>query len=159
MENSNFYRCEECGKIVTIVVDGGGELVCCGQPMKKLIANSVDASVEKHVPIAIRYDGKLDVSIGAVLHPMTSEHYIQWVALVTERKVEITYLMPNDQPSVQFLYHVHSTKVEVVHSSADEDVVPNCEGNPCNFSYNELADESVAIYAYCNLHGLWKAII
>lgn len=159
MENNNFYRCEECGNIVAIVFDGGGELVCCGQPMKKLIANSVDASLEKHVPIAVRYDGKIDVSVGAVPHPMTSEHYIQWIALVTDRKIEIIYLNPGDTANVQFLYHVHSSKVEVVHSSEDEDVVPNCEGSPCNFSYNVLSEESVTIYAYCNLHGLWKASI
>lgn len=159
MEKSKFYRCAECGNIVAMINDGGGELVCCGQPMINLIANSVDATVEKHIPVAVRYDGKLDVSVGAVPHPMTPEHYIQWVALVTERKIEITYLNPGDMPNVQFLYHVHSSKTEVVHSSENEDVVPNCEGVPCNFSYNELVEENVTIYAYCNLHGLWNATI
>ncbi len=28
------YICEICGNVVEVKVVGGGELVCCGQPMK-----------------------------------------------------------------------------------------------------------------------------
>jgi len=28
------YRCEICGNIVEVKEAGGGELVCCGEPMK-----------------------------------------------------------------------------------------------------------------------------
>jgi desulfoferrodoxin-like iron-binding protein len=27
------YRCEICGNVVEVKEAGGGELVCCGQPM------------------------------------------------------------------------------------------------------------------------------
>ena len=27
------YRCEICGNVVEVKTVGGGELVCCGQPM------------------------------------------------------------------------------------------------------------------------------
>ena len=27
------YRCEICGNVVQVLEDGGGELVCCGEPM------------------------------------------------------------------------------------------------------------------------------
>ncbi len=30
---------------------GVGELVCCGQPMQLMKANTVDAAQEKHVPV------------------------------------------------------------------------------------------------------------
>ena len=46
-----FYRCEECGNIVELINNGGGELVCCGQPMVELKANTTDAANEKHVPV------------------------------------------------------------------------------------------------------------
>jgi superoxide reductase len=29
------YKCEICGNVVKVVEDGGGELVCCGEPMQK----------------------------------------------------------------------------------------------------------------------------
>ncbi len=47
----SFYRCAHCGKIVSVVVDGGGTLVCCGEPMQLLKANTTDAAKEKHVPV------------------------------------------------------------------------------------------------------------
>jgi desulfoferrodoxin-like iron-binding protein len=30
------YRCNVCGNEVTVTEVGGGELVCCGQPMEKI---------------------------------------------------------------------------------------------------------------------------
>jgi len=30
------YRCNVCGNEVTVTKVGGGELVCCGQPMEKI---------------------------------------------------------------------------------------------------------------------------
>jgi len=30
------YKCDICGNIVEVVKVGGGELVCCGKPMKKI---------------------------------------------------------------------------------------------------------------------------
>ncbi len=157
MEKGLFYRCEKCGNIVAMIHVGGGELVCCGQPMTRLVANSVDASKEKHVPVLKKENGKLEVAVGAVPHPMTAEHFIQWIVLVTDSKMEFIYLKPGVEPQVEFLYSLSGEEVKVVHSSANEDVVPNCEGSPCNFSYNEIVPNEGTVFAYCNLHGLWKA--
>ena len=30
------YKCNVCGNEVTVTKAGGGELVCCGQPMEKV---------------------------------------------------------------------------------------------------------------------------
>ena len=45
------YKCAICGNVVLVVHGGAGELVCCGQPMKHLVENTVDAAKEKHVPV------------------------------------------------------------------------------------------------------------
>ena len=66
------------------------------------------------------------VSVGAVEHPMTEEHLIQWVYVQTEHGGQRKALKPGDDPKVTF--------------SLDNDKV-------------------VAVYAYCNLHGLWMAEI
>lgn len=29
------YKCELCGQVIEVKVEGGGELVCCGEPMVK----------------------------------------------------------------------------------------------------------------------------
>ena len=52
------YRCKHCGNIVTLLTDKGGKLSCCNDEMELLNANTVDASVEKHVPV-IEKDGNI----------------------------------------------------------------------------------------------------
>lgn len=94
------YKCEVCGNFVEVVLSGIGELVCCEQPMTLLKPNTVDAAQEKHVPFFVKKDDELEVRIGSVLHPMTDEHYIQFVEVVSEdeRYVKRKYLYPSEEP-------------------------------------------------------------
>lgn len=93
------YKCEICGNFVEVVLSGAGELVCCGQPMKLLKANTTDAATEKHVPFFIKKDNELEVKIGSAPHPMTDEHYIQFIEVISEdgRYVKRKYLYPNEE--------------------------------------------------------------
>ena len=120
---SKFYICEHCGNIVGLIHDAGVPLVCCGQKMTKLEAGVVEASREKHIPVAEVKGSTVEVIVGSVLHPMTEEHSITWVYLETDRGGQRKNLTPGEEPKVTFA----------------------------------LADEKpIAVYAYCNLHGLWK---
>ena len=56
-EKLQVYKCEACGNIVEVLHGGGGELVCCGEPMKLLVENTVDVAKEKHVPVIEKVDG------------------------------------------------------------------------------------------------------
>lgn len=120
----SFYRCEICGNLVGMIKDGGGQLVCCDKPMTELKPNTTDASKEKHVPAAVREGGKIVVQVGSAPHPMTPEHYIEWIAVISDTGTERISLSPSDEPKAVFCDR------------------PNAE-----------------VYAYCNLHGLWKAEI
>lgn len=122
-ERDQIYRCAICGNIVEVKHAGAGELVCCGQSMKLLAANVEDAAIEKHVPVEERTEEGIIVNVGEVDHPMTPEHYIEWIELVTENKTWTVYLAPGDAPRAIF----------------------------------DSTAESITVYAYCNLHGLWKA--
>lgn len=102
MSEVNIYRCEVCGNMVAQIKNGGGTLVCCGKPMVKLTANTTDAALEKHVPSVTREDGKIKVTVGSVLHPSLPEHYIEWIALVTDDQVKFTYLKPGMEPKAEF---------------------------------------------------------
>ncbi len=102
MSEVAFYRCELCGNMVALIKKGGGTLTCCGQEMTKLEANTTDAAQEKHVPVVTREGGKIKVSVGSVLHPMLPEHHIEWIALVTDNRVEIAYLKPGMEPKAEF---------------------------------------------------------
>jgi len=126
MNEQKFMICGKCGNLVGIIHDSGAPVVCCGDPMEVLTANTVDASHEKHVP-DVRKDGSIvTVQVGSVLHPSTAEHNIGFIYLKTENGGQKKHIKPGSDPVAVF-------------SLAD--------------------DKPLSVYAYCNLHGLWKTDI
>lgn len=99
---NEIYKCEICGKVVEVIHMGGGELVCCGQPMNLLVANTTDASKEKHVPVIEKTDKGVKVKIGSEPHPMIDSHYIEWIEIIFDGKVDRQYLKPGDEPVSEF---------------------------------------------------------
>ena len=57
-----FYRCEHCGNIIIKLHDSGVPVVCCGQPMTEMVPGTVDASLEKHVPVVEVNGSKVTVT-------------------------------------------------------------------------------------------------
>lgn len=96
------YKCLLCGNIVEVVHGGDGELVCCGEPMELLVANTVDAAKEKHVPVIEKVDGGYKVKIGSVAHPMEEKHFIEWIELIADGKAYRQFLNPGDAPEAEF---------------------------------------------------------
>lgn len=97
-----FLVCEHCGNLVGMVRESGVPMVCCGQNMTELVPGTSDGAAEKHVP-SYEVDGYLvRVQVGSVEHPMTDEHYIEWVAIETEKGAQRKTLKPGDKPSVVF---------------------------------------------------------
>lgn len=103
MHNSKFYICKHCGNIALKVLDKGPEMVCCGEVMPELIANTTDAAVEKHVPVVEQNGDKVSVTIGSTKHPMEEKHYIEWIYLVTENGIQCRDLKPGQEPFAEFL--------------------------------------------------------
>ena len=81
MRRSTFYICKHCGNIAMKPVDSGVPLVCCGEEMAVLEANSTDAATEKHVPAVTVTGNEVHVEVGSTQHPMEEDHYIEWVYL------------------------------------------------------------------------------
>ncbi len=96
------YKCDVCGNIVEVVHGGGGELVCCGQPMKRFVENTVDAAKEKHVPVIEKTADGYKVKVGSVAHPMEEKHWIEWIELVVDGKVYRQHLKPGQAPEAVF---------------------------------------------------------
>lgn len=81
---TKFYKCAICGNVITKMVDSGVAVVCCGQKMDELKANTVDASQEKHVPVVTPLEGgRLRIEVGSVHHPMLPEHHIDFIYVET----------------------------------------------------------------------------
>ena len=119
---TKFYKCAHCGNVVQKVVDNKVPVFCCGQKMEELVPGTVEASVEKHLPVVTDLgNGVLRVEVGSVHHPMLDEHHIAFVYVETERG---------------------DIRIDL----KDEPVCEVYVGQ----------DRPVAVYEYCNLHGLWK---
>ncbi len=101
-ERLQVYKCELCGNMVEMVHAGAGELVCCGQPMKLMVENTVDAAKEKHVPVIEKVAGGYKVKVGSVAHPMEEKHHIEWVELVVGDKAYRQFLSPGQAPEAFF---------------------------------------------------------
>lgn len=90
------YQCEKCKKVIVskdeLALDGWVELIPC----------STDAAQEKHVPVVTKKCKNVKVDVGSVSHPMTAEHFIEWVAIETEKGYQIKYLTPGSEPVCNF---------------------------------------------------------
>jgi len=109
-ERLHIYKCEICGNIVEILHGGKGELVCCGQPMKLLKENTVDAALEKHVPVVEKTVDGIKVEVGSVAHPMEEKHYIEWIEIIADGAAYRKFLTPGDKPEA--LFKIKAEKIE-----------------------------------------------
>jgi len=96
------YKCELCGNIVEVIHAGGGDLVCCGEEMKQMTENTVDAAKEKHVPVIEIGSGFVKVTVGSVAHPMEEKHYIEWIELIADGKAYRQFLKPGEVATATF---------------------------------------------------------
>jgi len=109
-ERLQTYKCEVCGNIVEVLHEGAGELVCCGQPMKLLVANTIDAAKEKHVPVIEKTANGVTVKVGSAPHPMEEKHYIEWIEIIADGKAYRQFLKPGDAPEATF--DIQANKIE-----------------------------------------------
>ena len=96
------YKCMVCGNIVEVLTGGAGELVCCGEPMRNLVAKTADEGKEKHVPVIEKTDTGIKVKVGSIAHPMEQKHYIEWIQLTADGKSYRQFLQAGDAPEAVF---------------------------------------------------------
>ena len=98
-----YYACGICGNIVEYVKESGIKVSCCGQEMKELQPGTSDGAAEKHVPKVTVSGNQVLVEIGAVEHPMTKDHHIEWIVLETKRGSQKVKLTDKDKPKALFV--------------------------------------------------------
>ena len=101
-EAKKVYFCEICGNQVEMLLEGGGELICCGEAMKLLDKTDERAKTPAHVLIIEEISGKYRVTVGNPPHPMTEEHHIDWIEAWGEGRVCRRELKPGDEPVAEF---------------------------------------------------------
>ena len=97
------FKCRKCGNVVLRINDKCDMLSCCGESMIELKANSEDAAVEKHVPVIDINGNIITLNCGEIEHPMTDDHYIEFMVIETNKGYNIKYLNPGDKPKCEFI--------------------------------------------------------
>jgi superoxide reductase len=101
----NIFYCKHCKRIVYTYY-GGGTLTCCGDEMTLLQPKMKDLGNEKHLPVVERIaPDQIKVTVGSVLHPMTEEHWIQWLFVAQGDRYQIKTFEPKELPTATFYIH------------------------------------------------------
>ncbi|MCQ2519759.1 MAG: desulfoferrodoxin [Lachnospiraceae bacterium] len=101
-EDIYVYRCSVCKQVVISFKKLENPVRCCERDMELLVPGSVDASIEHHVPQYKQCGCYIKIKVGSTLHPMTKEHHIEWIALVTNRGIHFKHLKETDHPCASF---------------------------------------------------------
>ena len=111
-------KCMKCNALVKVLEDCSCDdcgIVCCGEPMKEVRANSVDASFEKHVPTYEKDGNNIHIKVN---HVMEEEHYIEWILVKMEKEnIEFKY-----QSTIKNLSNIKENFYEALKKSRKKDI-------------------------------------
>ena len=94
MLRAAFHACPVCGNVIYSI--GGAVISCCGVTLPPLEAEAPDGD---H---ALRVDIVEDEYCAAVDHPMSKEHYISFLAAVSDQGVNLVKLYPEGSAEARF---------------------------------------------------------
>ena len=138
---TKFYRCPICGNVILMCVDSGVVPVCCGKKMEEMEVNTIDGKQESHLPVA---DITTEETVKVCKDPFYLSHLHR--RYYTRVRVGETPHPMMESHHICFIYYETERGGQIRYLQPDKPV--------CECFYN--ADRPTAIYAYCNLHGLWK---
>lgn len=132
MKKLVFYRCPHCGNVIVKTVDSGVPVICCGEPMQELVPKTSEEFMEKHLPVVSRNCKVSSQDCSLTVQVGSVEH-----PMVPEHSIQFVCLESQHGFRIAWLEPGMKPQVKFC----------NCNDNP------------VAVYEYCNLHGLWKTDI
>lgn len=126
---TRFYYCKQCGNIVVKLVDSGVVPFCCGEEMTELKANIVENVSEKHLPV-VKIKDVCEQSAGCRICVKIGE---ETHPMDDNHYIRFIAIETEDGGQINYLDPGKPPKAEFYSTSPVK-----------------------AIYAYCNVHGLWK---
>ncbi len=101
MKRNDIYKCKKDGVVFEILSNVNIDI-----PEDASIENfneqTADSATEKHVPILTETEQGIKVTVGSTIHPMTEEHFIEWIEVINGDYVNRKYLNPGDAPEAEF---------------------------------------------------------
>ncbi len=94
MAKGKFYVCPVCGNVIQTT--GEAVISCCGITLPPLEAESQD---EKH---GLKIETVEDEYFVTINHPMTKDHYISFIAAISDQGVQMVKLYPEGEAQARF---------------------------------------------------------
>ncbi len=94
MARGTFYVCPVCGNIIRTT--GEALISCCGITLPPIMAEEPDEDHLLHVEIV---EDEYYVTID---HPMTKDHYISFLAAVSDERLQLVKLYPEMEAAARF---------------------------------------------------------
>lgn len=104
---NSILKCTGCNAVIEVLDEctctENCTFTCCGKPMTLMQEKTADMATEKHVPVpSALQSGDTKVVVGSTPHPMTPEHYIEWIEIIDGPRSERIRLKPGDAPEALF---------------------------------------------------------
>jgi superoxide reductase len=131
-EGQKFFKCKHCGNMIGLIKNKGVPMLCCGEKMAELVPNTAEASTEKHLPVVNGESGTCDC--GCECNCLTVQIGSAPHPMEEGHHIAFVYVETERGGQRKCL------------NIGEEPKLPFCV----------TGDKPVAVYAYCNLHGLWK---
>lgn len=130
---NQIYKCEVCGNIVNILHTGAESLVCCNQPMVLQKEKTDGTGAEKHLPVIEKLpENVCKGGDGVIARIGEVEHPME-----EKHYIEwVEVLTVDNKIGRKFLKPGDKPEVEF-----------------------HTRSEIKEIRSYCNVHGLWKAVL
>ena len=94
MSKGKFYVCPVCGNVIQTT--GEAVISCCGITLPPLEAESPDQDHE------LKIETVEDEYFVTINHPMTKEHYISFIAAISDNGAQLVKLYPEGDPQSRF---------------------------------------------------------
>lgn len=141
---TKFFKCSHCGNVVVKFVDSGVVPFCCGEPMQELTPQTSDGAFEKHLPVVITSESDEMRATGqSHLEPQVS---------CSELKVKVGSVEHPMTPE----HHIAFIFLETEEGGQLVQLTPEAKAEA---TFCVCKCRPMAVYEYCNLHGLWKTVL
>ena len=96
MAKGKFYVCPVCGNIIQTT--GEAVISCCGITLPPLEAESTESDNEH----SLKIETVEDEYYVTMNHPMTKEHYISFIAAISDQGVQLVKMYPEGNAEARF---------------------------------------------------------
>jgi glutathione reductase (NADPH) len=148
IEKKQIYKCEKCGNLVEALWNGKPDISCCGQSMKKMIANTVDAAKEKHVPVIVR-QGERVANVPGIEHCITSNEALELPEL--PRRVLV---VGGGNVAAEFTGIFHGVGASVTLAYRGEQILRGFDLDVRQHLHQELVRRGIDVRLGCEVTGI-----